>query len=169
MDYFELHNLVKRYHKLDNEEDSNIEFLNQFSKEEIIKTLQEHGDLFKSGADEFQYALRETFVKHKKLNFKNLELTTKIKHLTITNSQYAYVLQMFIKIKTQNSISSIRLPECLTLRKHELTDKDFLQNQFTISLLPILLSTYNQNTELIHSACWNIVMNNIVENLNTKI
>ncbi len=159
MELSEIRKLIKEYHSLENAENDN--FFSEMQKQTIIKTLNSSIDSFSTIAKDFEYALREIFVQNRKVPFTAITLRTQIKNIQIDNSSFCYHLKLIMSTDLKESHLNQTLANLVVLSKNEIDDSEFLKNQYTINLLPILLETKINNCNLIHRACWNIVANNL--------
>lgn len=158
----ELKKLIDDYNNLQNNPVENNQFIiTDFHQQEILKELEIFSEFFITKANDFEFSLRETFTKHKKASFTNVNLTSKIKNININNHKFAYYIKLTIGLRQGHETFNQVLPTFAIVSDHEIEDYEFLHNQYEINLLPILLETKMQNCALIHKACWNVVMNNL--------
>jgi len=165
MDIRELKELVKEYHLCEHKvESSSIDsVVSKFKQVEILKTLEKYSTYFLTTAKTFEENLKLYFEQKQNINRKNISLQSQIKSFEFNDEKhsFAYLIKPSIQIKSNNEIRNRKLPEFIILSKNELTDNNFLKNEFEISLLPFLIKTTPQTNSIVHLSCWDIVYNNL--------
>lgn len=153
-----LRNLINEYHKVEEQQPP----LAEIQKQTIIKQLKQEESLFITTANEFQFALRELFSQKKGLPLNCASIKTSIKNFTQDeNLNFIYHMKQVFKLKTKNTILSQPLPSFILISKTELDDLKVNNNNYSMSLLSILLESDLKQSGLIHEACWIVVQNNL--------
>ena len=162
----EIRKLLKEYHSL---EDDNYDLFSEMQRKTIFEKLNASSELFSTTASELEHSLKEIFVQNKKAPFNAISLRAQIKNINNENSTFCYHLKLIMSTNLKHTHLNQTLANLLVLSKDEITDSQFMKNCYEINLIPILLNTHSQNSDLIYKACFNIVERNLFKNYNNQI